>query len=104
MKMPGGQSMDAPKSIPSGGLNTLLKALSTGLTLFFIAAIVLSLAFLVLAGIQWTTSGGDKNKISAARAKITWAIVGLVITLCTYFIINVIGYFFGVNLLNFNYK
>lgn len=99
--MPGGQTIEGPKSIPSGGLDTIYKALGNGLTFFFIAAVALSLVFLVLGGIQWTSSGGDKNKVAAARAKITWAIVGLIITLLTYFIIAVIGYFFGVQLLGF---
>lgn len=99
MKLPGGGEMTAPKSIPTGGLDFLGKTLINTLSLFFIAAIVLCLVFLVLGGIQWTTSGGDKNKLAAAKAKLTWAVIGLVVSLSTLFIISVFGYFFGVDLL-----
>jgi len=99
--LPGGQTITAPASIPSGGIDIVSKIFSNGLTLMIILCIVLALIFMVLAGIQWITSGGDKNKLQAARAKLTWAIGGLIVALAAFFIVSMIGYFFKVNLLKF---
>ena len=99
LTLPGGKQVAPPADVPSGGLDTLSKVFGNALTTMIILAVVLSLIFLVLGGMQWISSGGDKNKVAAARAKITWAIVGLIITLAAFFIINIFGYFFNVKLL-----
>lgn len=108
--LPGAQQIAPPPGVPGSdikggagsGLAYMSKVAGNGITLFIIAAVFLSLCFIVLGGVQWSTSGGDKNKLAAARAKITWAIVGLVLSLSVYFILNLIGYFFGVNLVSFS--
>ena len=69
-----------------------------GLIATFIIAItiVACLFFLIWGGIRWITSGGDKQKIAAARSTLIAAIVGLVISLLAFFIINVVvGAFTG---------
>lgn len=66
------------------------------------AAIVLSalmvLGYLILGGIQWITSGGDKGKTEQARSKITAAIIGLAIVASAFAIMQIISFFFGVNI------
>ena len=61
--------------------------------ILLILAIVIALVFLVLGGIRWISSGGDKGKIDSARGTITAAIIGLVIALLAYFIVNTVFYF-----------
>lgn len=102
LQLPGGTNIAAPNGIPSGGINVVSKALSNGLTIMIILCVVLALIFLVLGGIQWITSGGDKSKIQAARAKLTWAIVGLVVAFSAFFIVSLLGYIFKVDLLKFS--
>jgi hypothetical protein len=97
--IPGGQQINPPHSIPNGGISYFAKVLGNGLSLFIIAAVFLSLGFLVWGGISWSSSGGDKNKLAAARSKITWAIAGLVISLSVFLILSIIGGIFGVKLL-----
>jgi len=97
MTLPGGQTVNAPASVPTGGIDFLGAVLRNGLTYFMIAAIILCLISMVWSGVQWTSSSGDKSKIAAARGRITWSIVGLVIVLSVFFILNIISYFFGVN-------
>lgn len=99
LTLPGGRTVTPPGDIPSGGMDTLSKALSVGIQIMIIIAIILSLVFLVLGGLQWTSSGGDKGKIAGARSKITFALVGLIVALSAFFIVNIFGTFFGVNLL-----
>lgn len=59
---------------------------------------LLVFAYLILGGIQWITSGGDKGKTEAARNKITAALIGLAIVASSYALMQVIGYFFGINI------
>jgi len=51
---------------------------------------------LILGGIEWITSGGDKGKVESARGKITAAVIGLIIVASSYAILqlslNFIGY------------
>lgn len=61
------------------------------ITILLIIAIVLALIFLVLGGIRWILSGGDKGKIDQARSMITAAIVGLLLALLAFFIVNIIS-------------
>jgi hypothetical protein len=57
-------------------------------------AIIASVVFIILGGIRWITSGGDQAKIAAARSSILAAIVGLVISLAAFFILNFFVAFF----------
>jgi len=82
-------------SISFGGL--------VGLAISFIL-IIAAIAFffmLVLGGIRWITSGGDKGKTEAARNQITAGLVGLVIVFAAWAILTLIENFFGVNLQSF---
>jgi len=63
-----------------------------GLAFFFI---------LVIGGIKWIVSGGDKAHTEGARAQITAALVGLVIVFSAWALIQLINVFFGVNILEF---
>lgn len=65
-----------------------------------IIAAIISLFFLIYGGIKWILSGGDKTAVEAARNHIVAAIVGLVISLLAYFIINIVLSLFGINLSN----
>lgn len=67
--------------------------------LLFILAMLLSLAYLIWGGIQWTMSGGDKNGVGAARQKIIYAIIGLVLVFLSFFILSVISALFNVDLI-----
>lgn len=42
--------------------------------------------FIVVAGIEWMTAGGNEEKVAKARKNITQAIIGLAITVAAYFI------------------
>ncbi|MFH1832786.1 MAG: hypothetical protein ABH816_01280 [Candidatus Levyibacteriota bacterium] len=66
--------------------------------LLLIIAVIVSVFFLIYGGIKWTTSGGDKTAVEGARNHIVAAIVGLIISLLAFFIINFVGSFFGLNL------
>ncbi len=63
-------------------------------------AIVVSLLYLIWGGIKWITSEGDKAKVDQARKAVIAAIIGLVISLLGFFIINLaVALFTGSDLL-----
>jgi hypothetical protein len=64
------------------------------MVVLFIIAIITSLFFLIYGAFRWVTSAGDQNKTTQARQTIIAAIVGLVISLLTFFIVNTVIYFF----------
>jgi len=62
----------------------------TALTIVFVLAAILVFAFLIMGGVEWITSGGEKSKTEAARNKITAAIVGLVIIVASWALMNLV--------------
>ncbi len=85
----------APNGIPSDGLTDAKTITGNAVNILFAITVIFVLFYLIYGGIQWTMSGGDKQKVAAARNRIIYAIIGLVIVLFSIFIVNVILYFFG---------
>lgn len=65
------------------------------LTFVMVIGALLVFLYLILGGIEWITSGGDKSKTEKARNKITAAVVGLVILAASYAILILILNFLG---------
>ncbi len=97
--LPGPYEIRPVPGMPTGGIDKVETIIQVGITLLFIAATLLALAFLIYGGIRWITSGGDKTGVENARKTITYAIIGLVISFLAFFIINIIGAFFGIKLI-----
>jgi hypothetical protein len=66
------------------------------ITFALIASGVVAVFFIIWAGIRYVTSGGDQKKVDGARKTLTWAIIGLIIILMAFFIVNVVSYITGV--------
>lgn len=77
-------------------LGSLISALVGAL---LIVAALLAFFYLILGGIQWITSGGDKAGMEAARNKITHAVVGLVIVGAAWAIMILVQNFLGVTII-----
>lgn len=67
--------------------------------LLLTAAILLSFFFVIFGGLKWMLSQGDKKQVESAQKTITFAVIGLVLVLVSFFIINLIGFAFQVPLL-----
>jgi hypothetical protein len=94
-----------PKNAPGGeglgflnfgtGAAGLGKFLSAAIQLIFMLAGI-ALVFMILWGAwDWIVSGGEKDKVAAARNKITNAIIGMIILAVSFAIIGVLGQFLG---------
>lgn len=64
-----------------------------------LVAFILAFFFLILGGISWLTSGGDKSAVEAARNKIIAALIGLVIVAATWALFQLVGGAIGYNIL-----
>lgn len=66
----------------------------TNVLLFIIGAI--SVIMLIIGGIRYTISGGDSAAVTSAKNTILYAIVGIVVALLAYAVVNfVLGSFTG---------
>ncbi len=89
---------------PSDGIAGKVSSLTVGaiiaglLKLALVIAAIVFFFILVIGGIRWIISGGDKGQTEQARAQITAALVGLVIVFAAWAIASLIGTFFGVNI------
>jgi hypothetical protein len=99
IQTPGFDAVGAPEGVPTGGLDAGSNILQWGVSFAIVAAVVIALFMLVYSGLQYIQSGGDKQKIEAARHRIVFTIVGLIVVFISFAIINVIGTVFGVKLL-----
>lgn len=93
-----GTPIEAPSGIPSCGLDSCgNRIIQTGLMYLIGGAAVFAVIVLVLSGIDWILSSGDKAKIEKARLRITYAIIGLILVLLSFFIVTVVGSLFGLD-------
>lgn len=72
--------------------------LSAGLQIALIVAGIIVLLMVIMGGIQYMTSGGDKEAAQAAQKRITAALVGLVIVVSAYALAVIIEKVFGVTI------
>lgn len=65
---------------------------------------VVAVFLIIYSGIKFITSGGDPKQVEGARHTMTYAIIGLVVILLSFFIINLIANITGATcILNFGF-
>ena len=88
---PGGQFAQLGSLTVGGIVSGLIR-------LVLVVAALVFFFILVIGGIRWIASGGDKAQTEAARNQITSALVGLVIVFAAWAIVQLINTFFGINI------
>ena len=79
---------------------SLIGSVPVIIQVIMIVAALVALIFLIIGGIKWITSGGDKTAVEAARNTITSALIGLLIVFAAWAIIKLIEYFFGITVIS----
>ena len=69
--------------------------MGTALKFIFPGAGILLLIYLIFGGFSLMTSSGDPKAISAAKGKITSALIGFVIVFAAYWIVQITGLILG---------
>ena len=71
----------------------------------FAFAGIIALILIIYAGIRFVTSGGDPKQVEAARKIITYAIIGFLLILLSFAILNLISTVTGVKcILHFGFE
>lgn len=86
LKLPGGNEIPQPKELTDKGFVDLASFISPLLNIVFYIAVFLAFYFLVWGAFQYILASGHKEELAKARARITWALVGLLIVFLAYFI------------------
>lgn len=81
-----GQIDNPPGLIFSGDTANLGAVLTSLLSIVFYLAAFLAFYWLIWGAFQYIMSQGNKENLAKARAKITWALVGLMVVFMAYFI------------------
>ena len=98
-----GSSTSTPIPVPSGLPSEVTGGLrETGTALFqtsynwvFLIGVFLAVVAILFSGIQMVTSGGDSEKLARARMRLIFGIIGLVVVVGAFFIVNVVIRMFG---------
>ena len=64
---------------PGQALTNIPNLIGFAVQILFIVAGLVAFVYLLLGGIKWITSGGDKGQVEAARNQIIQALIGLVV-------------------------
>lgn len=86
-----------PAVIPDTTIGNIIGAV---VGMLLIIAAIMAFLYLIIGGLQWITSGGDKSGMENARNRITAAIVGLIIVAAAWAVMLLVGQFIGFDLLN----
>lgn len=90
--------IDAPSQFRNLRNLTIPKLIPPVINLLIISSVVLFLFSLLLGGLKFILSGGDKERTAEAGRQVVNAIIGIVIVFSSWAIISFIEQFFGVKL------
>lgn len=80
------EPLPTPENLKPGISSDLGSLLSGLLDIVFYLAVFLAFYWLVWGAFQYMLASGKKEELAKARLRITWAIIGLIVTLLAYFI------------------
>ena len=78
---------------------TPYEIVNLAITGVLVVAALIFFFILVMGGIKWIMSGGDKGNVETARKQITNALIGLAIIFVAWAIIRLLSQVFGVDIL-----
>ncbi len=82
---------DAFKANPAPQFKNLGDILSGIINITLYAAVFLAFYWLIWGAFQYIVAKGEKEGLAKARAKITWALIGLLFIFMSYFIARFVG-------------
>lgn len=91
-------TIQAPEVIKQygGGAQGINRFINLGVEALFVAAAIIFSFMVFYSALQWIMSGGEKEKIAAAKGRLFNAIIGITLLALSFLIISVIGYILGV--------
>lgn len=89
---------DTAKSDAGAGFSALSRVISIIIGFITLTAGIYFLFQIIVGGVGWMSSTGDKNKLQQAQDRMTNAFIGLVIVVGAYAITWVVGNVFGLDI------
>lgn len=80
---------DAPNRAPT--LDCIGVVFQNVIAFLLILAGAVAVIFVILSGVKFLTSGGDPKQVEGARHTMTYAIIGLIVVLLAFGIVNIIA-------------
>jgi len=91
------QKVSAPKFNSTTRLANLVSGPISIVTISFFGAGVLLLLYLISGGFSYMLSGGDPKKVESAKGKISNALLGFIIVIFAFFIVQALGLILGLD-------
>lgn len=101
INQPQGQGVEALGKVGGDRQNLIGNIIKNIITLFYTIGAIGFIVMFLWGAVDWIISGGDKEKVSAARRRITTAIIGVVLLSLTFVIMVVLGQVLGINALQY---
>ena len=90
---------DPTKAAQAPTLSCIPQIIKVVINWSLIAATIVALFLVIYTGIKFINSGGDPKSIDSAKKMLTFALIGLIVVFLSFFIINFIATFTGVDTL-----
>lgn len=81
------------------GVEFFGKLLPTLVGIVLVIGFIIFLFMMLIGGIKWTSSGGDKAQLESARATVIHGVIGVIVLISVFAIVKLIEAIFGVNIL-----
>ncbi len=81
-------------------IDNIIGFLSNLIGFFTVLASLFFIVYTFSAAFSWLTAGGDSSKIEKAREKLVQGVLGLILIVAAYGIIELVGAIIGINILN----
>ncbi len=81
---------DSGVTVPGCAGISFQSVISSVINILLFVAFLIALLFLILGGIKWILSGGEKDSANKARDTVTSALIGLAVVLGSWVLLNVI--------------
>ena len=98
-----GQVLAAPVDLPINRpeivkIESIPNLIQAVIGILLVIAFIIALVYLLLGGIQWIASGGDKAGVEAAQKKIQAALIGMVVVAAVWALFALVGEWLGINI------
>ena len=90
--------MDFQITKPPEVITNIPGLIGWGIQILFLVAGLVAFVYLLLGGIKWITSGGDKGAVEGARNQIIQALIGLIVVFAAWGLIVLVETLTGIGL------
>ncbi len=93
LKMPGAGEIKGPLAADLTNIGSII---NKAIPFIFSFAGLALLLMLIMAGFDLLTSAGDAKKLEMGKQRLTQAIIGILLIIVAYWIVQIVGIIFGV--------